>query len=233
MQVLVTRARADAERTARRLAARGHVAVVAPVIAIAPTGAPAPQEPWDALVLTSAHAVPMLAGLSARDRPAFAVGARTAAAARAAGFADVRQANADALGLSRLIAAAMPPPATLLHATARERKTEPGASLAAAGFRVVAWECYAARPAPHLPAEIAAALRARHFDAVLHFSRRSAELLIGLAEREDLVPALRTVAHLCLSADVAAPLAAVGAETVVAPEPNETSLVALLDGPAR
>jgi uroporphyrinogen-III synthase len=232
MQVLVTRAKADAERTARRLAARGHVAVVAPVIAIEPTGAAPPEEQWDALVLTSAHAVPMLAGLCARDRPTFAVGARTAAAARAAGFEDV-QSDADALGLSRLIVAAMPPAATLLHATARERKTEPGASLAAAGFRVLSWECYAARPAPRLPAEIAAALRARHFDAVLHFSRRSAELFIGLAEREGLVPALRTLAHLCLSADVAAPLAAVGAETVVAPEPNETSLVALLDGLAR
>jgi uroporphyrinogen-III synthase len=174
--------------------------------------------------------VPMLAHLSNRDRPAFAVGARTAAAARAAGFADVRQSSGDALGLARLIAGAIPPPATLLHATAPERKTEPGASLAAAGFRVVAWACYAARPAPRLPAEISTALRARHFDAVLHFSRRSAELLIGLADREGLVPALRAVPHLCLSTDVAAPLAAVRAETFVAGEPNETSLIALLDG---
>jgi uroporphyrinogen-III synthase len=233
MRVLVTRAKDDAERTARRLAARGHEAVVAPVITIAPTGAAPPQEPWDALILTSAHAVPMLAGLAVRARPAFAVGARTAAAARAALLPDVRQASGDALGLARLIKAAMPPPATLLHATAHERKAEPGASLTAAGFRVVAWECYAARPAPRLPGDVAAALRARHFDAVLHFSRRSAELFIGLAEREGLVPTLRTLAHLCLSTDVAAPLAAVGAETVVAPEPNETSLVALLDGLAR
>jgi uroporphyrinogen-III synthase len=185
------------------------------------------------LVLTSAHAVPMLGVLAELDRPVFAVGERTAAAARAAGFRRVHAAEGDAASLARLVAADVALPATLLHATAPERKAEPNASLVGAGFRVLVWECYAAKPVPRLPEEALAALRARHFDAALHFSRRSAELLVGHADREGLVPALRAVPHLCLSADVAAPLVASGFRTHVAPEPNEPSLTALLDGLGR
>jgi uroporphyrinogen-III synthase len=165
--------------------------------------------------------------------PVFAVGARTASAARAAGFARVHEAGGDAAGLAGLVGATLTPPATLLHATAPDRKAEPAASLRAAGFRVLVWECYAARAATHLSGPVVEALRARHFDAALHFSRRSAELLVGLADREGLVPVLRAVPHLCLSEDVAAPLVAFGLRTIVAPKPDEPSLMALLDGLAR
>jgi uroporphyrinogen-III synthase len=233
MRVLVSRAPADGERTAERLAARGHTAVLAPVITMEPTGTPPPREPWEAAVLTSANAVPMLAGLARPDVPVFTVGERTAAAAREAGFARVEAAGGEAASLTRLVRASVARPAALLHATAPDRKAEPGASLAAAGFRVLVWECYAARPASRLSERAIAAMRARHFDAALHFSRRSAELLVGLADREGLVPILREVPHLCLSADAAAGLAAIGARTLVAPEPTERSLLALLDGPTR
>lgn len=233
MRVLVSRAPADGERTAERLASHGHTALLAPVTVIEPTGAPAPREPWDAAVLTSAHAVPMLAGLARPDVSVFTVGERTAAAAREAGLARVEAAGGDAASLARLAAARVARPAALLHATAPDRKAEPGASLAAAGFRVLVWECYAARPVSRLSEPIVAAMRARQFDVALHFSRRSAELLVGLAGREGLVPILREVPHFCLSADVAEALAAIGARTLVAPEPTERSLIALLDGPAR
>jgi uroporphyrinogen-III synthase len=229
MRILVSRAPADGERTAARLAARGHAPILAPVTRIEPTGEPPPQEPWDAVLLTSAHAVPMLAGLSRLDRPVFAVGARTADAAREAGFARVRVGAGDAAALAQLVRAAFELPATFLHVTAPDRKAEPAASLRSAGFRVLVWKAYAARPVERLPEKAIRPLRARHLDAALHFSRRSAELLVGLAEREGLGPALRDVPHLCLSADAAAPLAAIGATTLVAPEPNEQSLMALLD----
>jgi uroporphyrinogen-III synthase len=229
MRILVSRAEADGARTAARLASHGHSAVLAPVTRIEPTGAAPPQEPWDALVLTSAHAVPMLAALGRPDRPIFAVGARTADAARAAGFTRLEVAGGDAASLARLATATLSPPATLLHATAPDRKAEPAASLQAAGFRVLAWECYAAKLVDRLSDAAVGALRTRHLDAALHFSRRSAELLVGLAAREGLVPNLREIPHLCLSGDVAAPLAAIGATTLAAPEPNERSLLALLD----
>jgi len=233
MRVLVSRAAADGERTAARLGQRGHAAILAPATRIEPTGEAAPKEPWDAAVLTSAQAVPMLAGLGGLDRPVFAVGTRTAEAARGAGFTQVSVGAGDAAALAGLVRGALSPPAALLHATAPDRKAEPAASLRAAGFRVLVWECYAARPVERLPEAAILALRSRHLDAALHFSRRSAERLVGLAEREDLGPALREVPHLCLSADVAAPLAAIGATTLVAPEPSEESLLALLDRLAR
>ena len=233
MRVLVSRAKPDGERTAERLAARGHAALLAPVTTIEPTGAAPPRGAWDALVLTSAHAAPMLGALAAPDRAVFAVGARTAAAARAAGLLRVHEAGGEAASLARLVAATLPPGATLLHATAPDRKPEPEASLTTAGFRVLVWECYAARPETRLPEEAVEAMRARHFEAALHFSRRSAELLVGLADREGLVPVLRTVPHLCLSADVASPLSAIGSTTLVARDPSESGLMALLDGLGR
>ncbi|MET0527101.1 MAG: uroporphyrinogen-III synthase, partial [Microvirga sp.] len=44
MRVLVTRSPDDAERTAARLAALGHEALIAPVTRIVPTGDAAPAE---------------------------------------------------------------------------------------------------------------------------------------------------------------------------------------------
>jgi uroporphyrinogen-III synthase len=235
MRVLVTRAAADAQRTAARLQEFGHEALIAPVTVIVPTEADPPVGPWDAVILTSAHAAPMLSRLRDRERPLFAVGGRTAAAAAAAGYGTVCEAGGDALAVAALVATRLSLPATLLHPTTAHRKAEPGRSLASAGFRLLVWECYEARPVAQTPAPAVEALRARHLDAALHFSRRSAELFIGLAEREDLIPLLRSIPHLCLSADVAIPLSRIGAATVVAPEPREKSLMDCLGevSPAR
>lgn len=230
MRVLVTRANGDAERTARKLAARGHEAVLAPLIRIVPTGEPAPIEAYEALIVTSAHAAEVLSAIADRKHPVFAVGERTADAMRKAGFSSVTAADGDALSLSALIRERLAPGLALLHVTARHRKDEPAASLRAAGFRVISWEAYEAKAVESLPAAAVEVLRTGQIRAVLHYSRRSADLFIQRVEEAGLMPGLRACSHLCLSADVAAPLKAVGASTLVAEEPSEDALLALLDG---
>jgi uroporphyrinogen-III synthase len=200
------------------------------VIRIAPTNEPAPAEPCDALIVTSAHAVEALPSTMDRQQPVFAVGERTAQALRQAGFTSVTAADGDAVSLSGLIRQRLETGRTLLHVTARHRKAEPAASLREAGYRVLSWEAYEARALSHLSSAAIDACRTGKIHAALHYSRRSADLFIERAGEAGLTSSLRNFPHLCLSADVAAPLKAIGASTLVAQEPFEDALLSLLGG---
>lgn len=227
LQVWIARPLPAGARTAERVAGLGHRPLLAPVLDLAPSGAPPPEGPFDALVLTSASAVPALAATPLAALPAYCVGGRTAAAAREAGLRDVHEAGGDALALAALIGAALPRGARLVHAAGRERKDEPGATLGARGYRLTVWVAYAARPLPDLPEPVAAALAGDALDAVLHYSRRSAATALGLARAAGYEEAFRRVVHHCLSVDVAAPLVAAGIPShVVAARPDEDALLA-------
>jgi uroporphyrinogen-III synthase len=79
------------------------------------------------------------------------------------------------------------------------------------------------------PLELIRAIEQKQVDAVLHFSRRSAEnFVIGTRTAGLVTPALAPK-QLCLSAQVAEPLTAAGARDVaIARRPDEASLLALL-----
>ncbi len=183
MQVLVTRAQADAERTAARLQKLGHGVVMAPVIRIVATGDPCPAGTWDALIVTSLHASEALATWRGREAPVFAVGPRTADELRDLGFARIRVADGDAISLAARIRRDLPSSASLLHVTARHHKEEPALSLRAAGYGVTIWEAYEAAAAETLPKTARDALAEGRIGAALHYSRRSAELFLGLGGR--------------------------------------------------
>lgn len=232
MRILLTRAREDAERTERKLAALGHEVLIAPVLRIVPTGDPAPAEPHDALIVTSAHATEALAAYPDKTVPVFSVGERTTEALRAAGFTSVATAEGDAVSLSRLIRETLRPPRTLLHVTARHHKEEPAASLRTAGFTIASWEAYEAEAVPDMPEAAQEALRTGKIDAVLHYSRRSTDLFVRQVDRAGLRSAILGCLHLCLSDDVSAPLKAVGAATRIAGGPHEDALLALVRSPS-
>ena len=90
MRVLVTRPQAESERTAAALRARGHEAVLAPLLRIEPV-ADAVIDPTSAIaiLMTSGNAAraaavhPALGAI--RHLPVLAVGRQTAAGARAGG----------------------------------------------------------------------------------------------------------------------------------------------------
>ncbi len=137
MNVLVTRPEADAAALAEELAARGHSAVIEPLFTIVA----GPEAALDlsgvqAVALTSANGARALAGRTARrDLPVFAVGDATAAAARAAGFAEVESAGGDVALLAALIASRLDPGAgPVLHAAARRVAGDLKGRLEQAGF---------------------------------------------------------------------------------------------------
>ncbi|ACA18875.1 Uroporphyrinogen III synthase HEM4 [Methylobacterium sp. 4-46] len=226
LRVWVARPLPAGARTAARVAALGHAPLLAPVLDLAPSHVPPPDGRFDALILTSANAAPALGPAGLTGLPAFCVGARTAEAARAAGLREIREAGGDAASLVGLITGSLPPGAALLHAAGRERKPEPAASLAAAGFPVTTWIAYAARPLPQLPDPVAAALAEARLDAALHYSRRSAAAALGLARAAGCEAGFARLAHLCLSEDCAAPLVAAGILShLVAAMPTEDALL--------
>jgi uroporphyrinogen-III synthase len=167
MRILIVRPQPGAAATAALVAALGHVPLVHPLLATATVDWALPATPPDAVILTSAAAV-RLAGPQAEQLhhlPALCVGAATAAAARAAGWAQV---TAGPGAVQALIdGAAGGPHRHLLHLAGEDRtetRVPPGLTLAA----IIVYRAVL-QPLPLLPDAGAVLLHsprtARHFAA--------------------------------------------------------------------
>ena len=167
MKVLILRPQPGADETAARARAMGLEPVVAPLFAVRPL-AWSPPDPagFDALLLTSANAARHGGdGLAAfRALPCYAVGEATAAAARDAGFADVRTGPSD--GAAALAVARDDGARQLLHLCGRDRIALDG---------VMQIPVYAAESAGALPDDLETML------ALLHSPRAAARFaaLVG------------------------------------------------------
>lgn len=179
-----------------------------------------PQGRFDAVLFTSPQA-PALAGTAARTfrhLPAFAVGERTAAAAREAGFGDVRTGGRDVGALLRMAAEAGG--ARLLHLGGRER-TEVEMPH---GLSIETRSVYAADLAETFEAAALEALRAQSIDWTLLFSARTAARFAALFDRERLARGTMSLAAIS-----AAALAAAGdgwRRTAAAHRPSESGVLA-------
>jgi uroporphyrinogen-III synthase len=230
MRVLVTRPKTAAERTAAHLRAAGHVAIIAPLLDYGATGETWPNGLFDGLIATSAAAFTTQGAATPcpevrRLLPLFLVGEQTADAARNAGFDGAATVCPD----SQALLATLWPRVhrhRLLYVAGRDRKPHVETALREARHLSVL-EGYEAHAAAFLPLAAAVELGAGRIDAVLHFSRRSADVFLALAGAEAAGPA-----HLCLSVDAAAPLIAADLPRVqAAARPDEAALFALLDSP--
>ena len=102
------------------------------------------------------------------------------------------------------------------------------AGLRAAGHEVHTVEVYDARAAQALTNEALSAIAARRVIAALHYSHRSAEIFLQLAQSAGVADALHDMTHVALSEHVAAPLRKLGLQTLVAAKPDEEHLLSLL-----
>ena len=232
MRLLVTRPEPDGERTGAALRARGHHVLLAPLLRVEAVACDLGDAAYGAVVMTSANAVRAVAAHPSRATlaalRAFTVGRRTAQAARAAGFADVRSADGDKADLAALIRAeheaARGP---LLYLAGEDRAGE--LDLSASGIAVITMVIYRAVATEHLPDAVSAALAAAAIDGVLHFSRRSAEAYLACGRRAGLLAEALVPLQLCLSAAVAEPLAAAGAASIrIAARPDEAAMLELV-----
>lgn len=222
--VWITRAEPGATATAERVKALGGRPLVAPLLSIEPLPAEIDLAGVGALAFTSANGVRAFAALCpARDRPVFAVGAGTAAAARTAGFRPVLSADGDVAALARgIIARKRELTGAVLHAAAAEPAGDLVGALTEAGVEARAVSVYdtvTRQP----PKEVLDALG--DIRIVLLHSPKAARALAGLLAGHD-ASHLRL---LCLSPAVARPLEGLKVkEVAIAPFPIEAALLNLM-----
>jgi uroporphyrinogen-III synthase len=233
VRVLVTRPKADAERTALALRARGHEPIIAPLLELEILSNVAlGAGPWAAILVTSTNAVRAIAEHARRDElrgiAVFTVGERSAEAMRDSGFTDVASAAGNVIDLANLVASRLKPAARLLYLAGEERSGDLAGDLRGKNFTVDTALVYRAVIAETLPRQAAAALAAG-IDGVLHFSRRSAEAYVNAARNAGLLEAaLNKPIHFCLSARIAEPLTRAGAANIrIAIRPDESALIEL------
>ncbi|HEX5181854.1 MAG TPA: uroporphyrinogen-III synthase [Allosphingosinicella sp.] len=211
--LLILRPQPGAEETAARARALGLDPVVAPLFATRPLAWDPPDPAgFDAVLLTSANAAreagPALSHF--RALPCWAVGAATAAAARAAGFADVRTGASDGTALVQAAAAAGI--ARVLHLHGREH-----VALVWPGLRVESRTVYAAEAAEALPE----AVRALRGPVALIHSPRAGARFAALA------PDKGGIALAAISRAAAAAAGSGWAEIAVAAAPRDEALLEL------
>ena len=227
--------RPQALELARALEAHGDTVLLEPLLTIERIAGATPDlEGVQAIVLTSANAVPALPATGVR-LPVFAVGAATARAARAHGCEEVHAAAGDAQSLARLIGAHCRPAAgPLLHLAGAEVRPGLAEALAAAGLTLRRQTVYRATAARGLSGPVVEALRHKAIDAVLLFSPRTATTLVELIAAHQLAGCLGRTEAICLSAAVAARCRRLEWRAVrVAPRPEIGPLLAQLEGVGR
>lgn len=217
--VWITRTAPGADRLADRVREAGFAAVVSPLMTLDPDFQP-PEIVLDdvaVLAFTSVNGLAFADLTPRRNWPVFAVGDRTAEAARRKGFADVVSAGGDAHALAERIAADWGDRTGVLLVPGAERPSADMANLLADRVPVRILPVYRTVEIP-APAPEA-------FDIVLLQSARAAEIL---ARRLPPEAAARRIA-VALSPAVAAPIRASGfAKIRVAARSDENSLMEAL-----
>jgi uroporphyrinogen-III synthase len=232
MKLLVTRPAADSAALAALLETRGHSVVIDPMLEVRPVeGTPPALDGVTGLLFTSTNGVRAFAAVSGRrDLAVFAVGDRTAEAARQAGFAVVESADGDVEALARLVQAKrMPKDGALLHVSGTVRAGNLAETLGAAGYSVRHAALYEAVAATALGEASRASIADGSLDGVLLFSPRTAKQFVDLIEAAGLAGAAARLQAWCLSRAVADALAPLPLAALhVAETPTQASLLATL-----
>jgi uroporphyrinogen-III synthase len=233
VRVLVTRPEPGAAATASRLAAAGFEPVVLPLTGTRPLepAEAADADAFDAVVATSGaalrHAPPELLRRLCH-LPLFAVGERTAEAARAAGFAQATSAGGDSLTLAGHVARSLPAGSRLAYLCGRVRTGSLAERLRREGFAVTVVETYDTLPVERSGEEVAEALSGRPVDAVLLYSANVAVLFARLLAARETGPLLRQARLLCISRRTAQALPQPAQDRAeIAATPDEAALLAL------
>jgi uroporphyrinogen-III synthase len=240
MAILVTRPQPDDEATAAQLRARGFEVLRAPMLRFEPVAFHDDADArYGAVIVTSANALrgiePQLKDGALLKLPLFAVGEKTAAAARDAGFDNVTSADGDAGTLRDLVTAsvktkALKKASTLLYLAGADLARDLGGELGERGFTVVTHTTYRMAAVASLPREVCDAFAANRIEAVLHYSRRSARAFLEAARSAGVEITALAIPQCCISDGVAAVVRDAGASQVmVAASPDENALFGALD----
>jgi uroporphyrinogen-III synthase len=225
-KIWITRAQPGADATAARVRALGHQPFVAPLLVVERRDpGPLDLDGVGALAFTSANGLASYCELTGdRSQPVFAVGAATAAAARAAGFKRVLSADGDVAALAEgLIARRNELKGVVLHPGAAEPAGDLAGALARHGIEVRRLILYDTIPLALTEAQLA---RLPELDLALVHSVKAAQALAKVLKASP----QKQLRVLALSKAVIKPLARapVGARAY-APFPLEAAMLNLID----
>jgi uroporphyrinogen-III synthase len=240
MAILVTRPQPDNARTVTALRAKGLEALPAPMLRFESVAFQDDADAgYGAVIVTSANALRAVADQAAITRlkglPLFAVGERTAEAAREGGFRHVISADGDATALRELMvqtvrAKMLKKATTLLYLAGADLARDLAGELGERGFNVVTQTTYRMAPVTSLPRDVCDAFAAHGIEAVLHYSRRSARAFLDAARAGGVEISALAIPQCCLSESIAAVVRDAGATQVMAASsPDEKALFDALD----
>ncbi len=231
--ILITRPQFDAESLSHHLQKRGFDVLHLPLIEIhnLPVASDLDILKNDVYAFTSANGVRAAQAAKLPVRKAFAVGSATLKSCMLAGYEAIC-ANGGVNSLAALIAAHSPP-GRVLHLSGHDKAGDLSGSLINQGLEAVTVTLYRAEACTHIQANISAAIRQQKIDAVMLYSKRSAEIFCALMHQEAVLLEMQRVAYFCLSKNIADILVSHGfkqcfKQCFVAPKPTEESLFEIL-----
>ena len=241
MTILVTRPQPDNETTGASLRARGFDVLLAPMLHFEPMALLEDEDAdYAAIIVTSANALraieAQLSGHRWLKLPLLAVGDRTAAAARRAGFSKIISAAGDSQDLRELILAKARGKkrefgrGPLLYLAGADLSRDLAGELGEHGLTVVTRTTYRMVASSDLSPEVLEAIAANQVQAVLHYSARSARVFVDAVRAAGVEISALAVPQCCISANVATVLREAGASRVaLASSPDENSLFVAVD----
>jgi uroporphyrinogen-III synthase len=235
MRILITRPEIDAAPLAKALEARGHVAVIMPLLDIRFRDFGINPSCYRGVLATSANGVRALERCNSFENiktlPLYAVGPASAAEARRAGFAHVETAGGDVVRLGEHVRTHLEAEgAPLLHVSGKAAAGDLQGLLGGFGFRVERIIGYEAKKARGFTPQVLQMLQEGDINAVLLYSPRTAVIFSDLVRQSGLDEALGHVRFFCLSDAVGAKLARISAKAVlVAQSPDQDALLDLVE----
>ncbi len=191
LNLLITRPQQQAEQTAALLKTRGFTPIIEPMLKVELLETPLPQENFDAIILTSSNAIPILTtkwpASTMRKIPVLATGESTRDQARFAGFHNCDCVQGSALELSEQVPSWMQKhhlsqSAKLLYPCAETRAHDLTIILAAQKIECHPWPTYRTIAATEFTKKSRLKLEIGKIDGVLVYSKRSAQTFLNLIQ---------------------------------------------------
>lgn len=219
MRVLLTRPIDDAREEAQHLKAQGFDVIISPASKIESADALPPLEKYAAVLFTSANAVKALQGFLKEgdpllQTPAYCVGAKTAQAARGAGFQIIEEGHGTVDSLLKVIESEPHDGERWAYFSGDIIRHDPEPRLKKLGLTLDHHIIYHARAIADLSGEAAKALQEKSIDVILFYSPRAVELFADQVKKAGLDVGIKDLHALCLSADVGARARKLGFETI-------------------
>ena len=229
-RVLITRPIHDAYETAALLKNHEIDSLITPLLTINHNfRAEIDLSGVQAILVTSLNGSRALASaISSREIPIFAVGDASAKIAKKDGFSVVSSANGSIKDLTELIRQELQPDkGTIVHACGSNVAGNLVGDLIHEGYKIISSTLYEVKEVSTLPDAAYSALLNDSITNILFYSPLSASLFSKLIKESKLEQNCHNISAYCLSSNVASALSIKFANVIVAPMPNQASLISL------